>query len=68
MLLTGQQPGEAKVIQPTEPATDNVEVLRQILAKQQQRHVGYDEAREIGDSLIEFYEVLAEKVPDASAV
>jgi len=41
------------------PENDPVESLRQILACQQQR-VNYEEALEIGNSLIEFYKVLAE--------
>jgi hypothetical protein len=67
MLLTGQRLGEIGTQQPTEAAIDSVEALRQILTKQQQREIGYEEAREIGDSLIEFYEVLAEEVQDAPA-
>ncbi|MGH7157473.1 MAG: hypothetical protein ACREGD_00115 [Candidatus Saccharimonadales bacterium] len=43
-------------------ATDKVEALRQIIAKQEQREVGYEEAQEIGTLLIEFYQVLAEDV------
>lgn len=38
---------------------DNVEILRQILYKQQHREVTYEEAAEVGESLISFYEVLA---------
>jgi hypothetical protein len=41
---------------------DSVELLRQILAKEQRREVAYDEAADIGDMLIQFYEVLAEEV------
>ena len=67
MLLTSQQSGETETIRSVEPIADNVEVLRQILARQQQREIGYDEAQDIGDSLIEFYEVLAEEVQDAPA-
>lgn len=62
MLLTSKRPGEIEA-QPLQ-ATDKVEALRQIIAKQEQREVGYDEAREIGDTLIEFYQVLAEEVED----
>ena len=59
MLLTSQRSGEIEA-QSLQTA-DRVEVLRQIIAKQEQREVGYDEAREIGASLIEFYQVLAEE-------
>lgn len=62
MLLTSQRLGEIEA-QPSQ-ATDKVEALRQIIAKQEQREVGYDEAREIGDTLIEFYQVLAEEMED----
>ncbi len=37
---------------------DNVERLRQILDKQQHRKVTYEEAAEVGNSLISFYEIL----------
>lgn len=67
MLLTSQQSGETETIRSVEPIADNVEVLRRILIEQQQREIGYDEAQDIGDSLIEFYEVLAEEVQDAPA-
>lgn len=60
MLLTSQSIGEIET-QPTQVA-DKVEVLRQIIAKQEGREVGYSEAQEIGASLIEFYQVLAEEV------
>lgn len=64
MLLTSQRSGEIEA-QPSQ-TTDRVEALRQIIAKQEQREVGYDEAREIGDTLLEFYQVLAEEVGDES--
>jgi hypothetical protein len=60
MLLTSQRIGEIE--EPQSQATDKVEALRQIIAKQEQREVGYEEAQEIGTSLIEFYQVLAEEV------
>ena len=50
----------------TLPEVDSTEALRRIIAKQEQREVGYDEAREIGASLIEFYQVLAEEACDDS--
>ena len=43
-----------------EEAPDNVEVLRLILSSEQGREVSYGEASEIADSLISFYEALAE--------
>lgn len=47
--------------------TDTIELLRGILAKEQQRPVGYGEAQEVGASLIEFYQILAEEVEDEPA-
>jgi len=59
MLLTIQRP-EVVQAQPFQQI-DRVEALRQIIAKQRRREVGYDEAREIGNTLIEFYLILAEE-------
>lgn len=39
---------------------DNVETLRLILEHEQERQVTYEEALEIGDSLITFFEALSE--------
>ncbi len=67
MLLTGQQLEITKNVpslNTTEPIHDNIETLRHILSEQQQRHVGYSEAQKIGESLIEFYQVLAEEISD----
>lgn len=38
--------------------------LQEILSTKQKRKISYDEAEEIADSLINFYEVLAEIEPD----
>ncbi len=56
MLLTAQLPEAVRA------DTDRTEELRGILSAQQQRDVSYKEAREIGDALLEFYQVLAEEV------
>lgn len=56
MLLTAELPGAVRV------DTDRTEVLRRILSAQQKCDVSYKEAREIGDALLEFYQVLAEEV------
>lgn len=48
------------------PAVGSAEALRQILTTQQQA-VSYDEASEIADTLVEFYEALAEEADDESA-
>jgi hypothetical protein len=68
MLLTSQRLGEIETQLPDtgEADTDNVEALRQILIKQERREVGYSEAQEIGASLIEFYQILAEEASDDS--
>lgn len=60
MLLQTQQTGEAVT---TSEAIDSIEELQLILAARQQT-VSYDEASEIADALVEFYEVLAEEVDD----
>ncbi len=39
---------------------NRIEVLRQILGNEQRRDVSYDEAAEIGESLVQFFEVLGE--------
>lgn len=38
--------------------TDRIEALRQILAREQERDVSYDEAYEVGESLVCFFEAL----------
>jgi hypothetical protein len=40
---------------------DKVEVLRLILEREQGRPVAYDEALEVAESLISFFEVLIQK-------
>lgn len=40
--------------------TNSIHVLQQIIAKQEQRDVSYDEAKEVGDSLLQFFQILAE--------
>lgn len=40
--------------------TDKVEALRAILEREQSRPVTYEEASEVGESLITFFEVLAD--------
>ncbi len=58
MLLTSQRSGEVEA-QPLQP-DDSIEALRLIIAEQERREVGYDEAKEIGSSLLQFFRVLAE--------
>ena len=43
----------------TNQHTDTIEILRCILEREQCRPVQYGEAREIGDTLVTFYELLA---------
>jgi hypothetical protein len=60
MLSTGK-------IQKTKPSVqpvDKTELLRQIIVNQEKREVGYDEAQEIGNALLEFYQILADEVCD----
>lgn len=61
MLLQEQQIGLSEY---TQVVADSTETLRQILAARQRRDVSYDEASEVSDALIEFYEILAEEVID----
>lgn len=60
MLLTSQQSGKVAVKQ-TESKGDSIEALQQILATQEHREVSRSEAQEVGASLLEFYQVLAEE-------
>jgi len=61
MLLTREKNlGDRSVAE----ETDRVEMLRQILNAQNNCKLAYDEARQIGDALIEFYQVLAEDLGD----
>jgi hypothetical protein len=43
---------------------ENVEALRLILEHQQSRHIVYEEALDVGESLITFFKVLAEPGAD----
>lgn len=43
-----------------EETCDSVELLRQILMDEKGQNVGYEEAKEIGEALLEFFELLAE--------
>ena len=47
-----------------EQSIDKYEVLRAIVMKQETRQVDNDEAKEIGEALIDFYQILAEEVID----
>lgn len=62
MLLTGQLSGKSEIQAAHEAGS--TEALRQILSAREQREIGYSEAQEIGASLIEFYQVLAEEAAD----
>lgn len=68
MLLTNRRQSEinAEPISIDINETDRVGVLREILEDQQQREICYEEAREVGDALIEFYQTLAEELCDES--
>lgn len=61
MLLQEQLIGESV----STPATGSTEALREILAAQQQA-VSHDEASEIAEALVAFYETLAEEADDES--
>ena len=49
-----------------EQSDDKFEVLRAIIIRQELREVGHDEAREIGESLLDFYHLLAEEELDGA--
>lgn len=44
--------------------TDQTEVLRQIIAQKVDHDIDYEEAQEIGNNLLEFYQLLAEEADD----
>lgn len=66
MIATAQCPPATEQISDAAVA-GSIEELRLILARQQHREVGHDEAREVAHSLIEFYRVLAEEASDDAA-
>ena len=39
---------------------DSVEQLRQILKNEKGQDIAYEDAKEVGDALVEFFELLAE--------
>jgi hypothetical protein len=43
------------------PSGDRIDLLRAILEQQQHRTITYDEALDVGSSLISFFEILAEE-------
>lgn len=57
MLITSQK----SVAVEQKQSADKFEVLRAIVMRQESREVGHDEAREIGESLLDFYHLLAEE-------
>jgi hypothetical protein len=62
MLITSQMP----VVVEQKQSADKFEVLRAIIIRQELREVGHDEAREIGESLIDFYSLLADEARDGA--
>jgi hypothetical protein len=62
MLITSQMP----VVVEQKQSADKFEVLRAIIIRQESREVGHDEAREIGESLLDFYQLLAEEESDGA--
>jgi hypothetical protein len=62
MLITSQK----SVAVEQKQSADKFEVLRAIIIKQESREVGHDEAREIGESLLDFYCLLADEAPDGT--
>lgn len=62
MLLTSQVTSGVKEAQENEPEPGSVEALRNILALKQGREIALSDAQEMGASLIEFYQTLAEEI------
>lgn len=62
MLITSQMP----VVVEQKQSADKFEVLRAIIIRQESREVGHDEAREIGESLLDFFQLLAEEESDGA--
>lgn len=62
MLITSQMPVAVEQKQ----SADKFEVLRAIIIRQESREVGHGEAREIGESLLDFYNLLAEEESDGA--
>lgn len=67
MLLTSQVTSGMQEAQENEPEPGSVEALRNILALKQGREIALCDAQDIGASLIEFYQTLAEEIVDGSA-
>lgn len=55
-----QQEGSTTTGKNTSEAADKFEQLRHILQDEQRRPVTYEEAADVGESLISFFEVLAD--------
>lgn len=49
-----------------EQTTDKFESLRAIVMRQEGREVGHSEAQEIGESLLDFYHLLADEESDGT--
>jgi hypothetical protein len=50
----------AQLLAAPNQSSDSVEQLRQILMGEKGLDIAYEEAKEIGDALVEFFELLAE--------
>lgn len=66
MLLTSQSAARVQKEQESEPEPGSIEALRNILALKQGYEVALSDAQEIGASLIEFYQTLAQEAVDES--
>ena len=61
MIESNQQLEVTNILSPIDTQDTGIEKLRQILISEQLKDVSYDEAKYIGESLIEFFEVLADQ-------
>lgn len=58
-MESNQQLEVTDTLSPIDTQDAGIEKLRQILISEQLKDITYDEAKYIGESLIEFFEVLA---------
>jgi hypothetical protein len=61
MTTLSQTVKQAPAIQPSAGFADRIELLRRILERQQSQPVSYEEAQEVGESLVTFFTVLADE-------
>lgn len=53
-----------RIVNANQAATDEIEILRLIIQNKQKHPVSYDEALEVGESLISYFKALADENAD----